>query len=230
MDISMRRGKSDIEQTTYTRSIHTNLLWWICSDNKPRKDTFRLITPGVSLCSILSDDQTSSAPALLKGKLFSRLNVATLSFSWCGPPLLAFIGAPQGVLQGPLRSGSGGRGFHLSHLWTVFINSILAQANQQCCLCRFHPGLLLLLLVAELLICQRKILRDTYEWTWVWCLSKFVCLCVVVWYVLRVTVCLLKGPRVIKFSIPLCIGILRGHKVKQRRMSAGRVGGGYFCP
>lgn len=60
----------------------------------------------------LSNDQTSSAPALLRGKVFLA-QCDHRVFSWCGPlSSLAFIGAPRGRLQGPLRSlGSEAVGF-----------------------------------------------------------------------------------------------------------------------
>lgn len=66
-------------------------------------------------------------------------------FSWCGPLPLAFIGAPWGVLQGPLRSlGSQPVGFSPLtpvNLLHKFHPPFLPQANQQCCLCCFHLSL-----------------------------------------------------------------------------------------
>lgn len=85
------------------------------------------------------DDQTSSAAALLKGKLSTRHSETTVSFLGVVLLPLAFIEAPWGVLQGPLRSLGSQTVSPLTpvNLLHKFYLPSLKQANQQCSLCCF---------------------------------------------------------------------------------------------
>lgn len=143
-----------------------------------RGDAIKLISPSGFLCrlspfSLLASQWSNLiSSCIIEKKTLGSIRPPCFFLVWSSTVCL-YWGSPRSTSRPPqirLRQV----GFHLSHLWTVFINSILPQANQQCCLCCFHLSPFLWLLDAAAYLSEGY--RHLFTYTCAKCTVFVLCL------------------------------------------------------